>query len=71
MKKDEELNKWMRFAESAFELAKRGRVSKKITYEDLCFQAQQAAEKSIKAVLIFYNIPFPKTHKIEYLLQLL
>lgn len=29
-------------------------------WEDLCFDAQQAAEKAIKAVLIFHQVEFPK-----------
>ena len=33
------------------------------TYEMLCFHAQQAAEKSIKALLVRLGIEFPYTHK--------
>jgi HEPN domain-containing protein len=40
-------------------------------YEDLCFDAQQAAEKAIKAVLVNRRVPFPKTHAIAELLTLL
>src|SRR5436305_159214 len=36
-----------------------------------CFHAQQATEKSIKAVLIHYGIEFPRTHNIRTLLDLL
>lgn len=39
--------------------------------EDLCFQAQQAAEKAIKAVMIRCNIEFPYVHHIARLLSLL
>jgi HEPN domain-containing protein len=39
--------------------------------EDLCFQAQQAAEKAIKAVLIARRIPFPYVHDLARLLTLL
>jgi len=42
-----------------------------IMLEMLCFHAQQAAEKSIKAILIWRAIPFPKTHSIEHLIDLL
>ncbi len=38
--------------------------------EGLCFHAQQAVEKSLKAVLISLRIPFPKTHSIRMLLDL-
>jgi len=61
---------WLRHAWSDLELARMARNSK-ILLEDLCFHAQQAAEKSIKAVLISKSVPFPKTHNIRTLLDLL
>ena len=36
--------------------------------EDLCFDAQQAAEKAIKAVLVFRRVRFPYVHDLETLL---
>lgn len=39
--------------------------------KDYVFHAQQAAEKSIKAVLIYKSISFPKTHSIRMLLDIL
>ena len=39
--------------------------------EDLCFEAQQAAEKAIKAVMIRCNIDSPYVHDIARLLSLL
>lgn len=39
--------------------------------EDLCFAAQQAAEKAIKAVLIHFDIDYPYTHDIARLLSLI
>jgi HEPN domain-containing protein len=36
----------------------------------ICFHAQQAGEKYIKAFLIFHEMAFPKTHSIEDLLLL-
>jgi len=39
--------------------------------EDLCFDAQQAAEKAIKAVLIRRGVSFPYVHDIAHLLTLL
>jgi Uncharacterized conserved protein related to C-terminal domain of eukaryotic chaperone, SACSIN len=38
--------------------------------EDLCFQAQQAAEKAIKAVFIARRLPFPYIHDLADLLFL-
>jgi HEPN domain-containing protein len=40
-------------------------------FEQLCFHAQQAAEKSIKAVLLHLGIDFPFTHNLQLLLDLL
>lgn len=37
-------------------------------WEDLCFDAQQAAEKATKAVLIFRRVDPPRTHDLEELL---
>lgn len=39
--------------------------------EDLCFQAQQAAEKAIKAVFVARKTPFPYVHDLSRLLTLL
>ena len=42
-----------------------------IYLEDLCFDAQQAAEKAIKAVLFKAEISFPYIHDLATLLSLL
>jgi len=34
----------------------------------ICFHAQQAVEKFLKAFLVFHNLDFPKTHDLDYLL---
>ena len=39
--------------------------------EDLCFDAQQAAEKAIKAVMLQRNVEFPYVHDLGRLLSLL
>ena len=39
-------------------------------YQRLCFFAQQAAEKAIKAVLVKEGIEFPFIHNLERLLKL-
>ncbi|WP_338025234.1 HEPN domain-containing protein [Calidithermus roseus] len=51
--------------------AEAGRFSPEVLYEDLCFDAQQAVEKALKALLVARKQPFPKTHDISLLLQLL
>ncbi len=62
---------WLEYAESDLALAKTGKTSKKIKYSTLCFHSQQAVEKAVKAVLVFYRIDFPKTHHIDFLFKLL
>jgi len=34
----------------------------------ICFHAQQAVEKFLKAFLVFNSIDFPKTHDLDFLL---
>ena len=60
---------WMLRAFSNLNLAKSQQIG--VFLEDLCFNAQQAVEKAIKAVLIKYDIDFPYTHNIAELLTLL
>jgi len=39
--------------------------------DTVCFHCQQCAEKNLKALLIFRGIPFPKTHDLVVLFNLL
>jgi HEPN domain-containing protein len=39
--------------------------------EDLCFQAQQATEKAVKAVLLHRRVRFPYIHDLSELVNLL
>ena len=39
--------------------------------EDLCFEAQQAAEKAFKALCIYHDLDFPKTHSLANLMDIL
>jgi len=61
---------WLRYARSDLELARVVRPDE-VLFEGLCFHAQQAAEKALKAVLIAKGVPPPKTHNIRALLDLL
>ena len=60
---------WLNRARSNLALTKSAGTD--IYLEDLCFNAQQAVEKAIKALLIKYGIEFPYTHDIAELLTLL
>lgn len=59
---------WMNRAKSNLVLA-RNRLPD-VYLEDLCFDAQQAAEKAIKAFLIHLDLCFPYTHDLTDLLTL-
>jgi len=61
---------WIRRAKGDLALA-RLPITGDLVLEDLCFHAQQAAEKSIKAVLTAAGISFPKTHNLYALFDLL
>ncbi|MFQ6079778.1 MAG: HEPN domain-containing protein [Thermodesulfobacteriota bacterium] len=70
MKNEGYVAEWMKRARSNLERAKVGRISDAIMYEDLCFDCQQAAEKSIKALLISRDKKFPPIHSIAGLLEI-
>jgi len=41
------------------------------TYTTICFHAQQCIEKMIKAVLVYHDVDFPKSHDLSELIALL
>lgn len=61
---------WMRYAKVDLDFAKIV-LTERGLYEPLCFHAQQAAEKAIKAVLIQFQVDFPPTHNLQKLVDLL
>ena len=61
---------WLRYARGDLALSQVS-LPEDSFYEMLCFHAQQAVEKAVKAVLIINNISYPKTHNIRTLLDLL
>lgn len=62
--------KWLRSARADLAIA-RVELPEEGMYEQLCFHAQQAVEKSIKAFLLHLGIDFPLTHNIGTLVSLL
>jgi HEPN domain-containing protein len=60
----------MAHAESDLNLAYLGRKHNNIMPVQICFHAQQAAEKALKAVLLSRKIDFPLTHDIHELLEI-
>lgn len=69
--KDDPWEPWVRRARSNLARAKQGRQCEDILYEDLCFDAQQAAEKCLKGLLLYFGKDAPRTHSIGHLLNLI
>lgn len=60
---------WIRRAKSNLIIA--GKFDPQVELADLCFEAQQCAEKSIKAVFLKRGESFPYIHDLQRLLRLL
>jgi HEPN domain-containing protein len=61
--------RWIQRARSSLALARK--VDDDIAYEDLCFSAQQAAEKAVKALFVHRNWDYPYTHDLATLFTIL
>ncbi|NQS97945.1 MAG: HEPN domain-containing protein [candidate division Zixibacteria bacterium] len=66
-KKPKSLELWLKFARSDLHTAETD--IPEVLYEIRCFHAQQAVEKSLKAILIASGIEIRKTHKITEILN--
>lgn len=62
---------WLSRARGNLTLAEKGGRLKGILFEDLCFNAQQAAEKALKAVCLANSLDFPRTHSLVHLMDIL
>lgn len=58
-------------AKGNLNLAEKGARLKGVLLEDLCFNAQQAAEKALKAVCLAQGKDIPKTHSLIPLMDIL
>lgn len=63
-------SEWLRRAQSNLRRARADARLPGVYLEDLCFDAQQAAEKAIKAVLVNGEVAFPYVHDLVALLTL-
>jgi len=61
---------WLNRAKSNLAIARQPKTDD-IYWEDLCFEAQQAAEKALKAVLLAKGITFRFVHDLSELLTTL
>ena len=55
---------WLRYAKEDLAAAE-GLIEHILTPRHVCFLSQQSAEKAIRAVLVFSQIDFPRTHDLE------
>lgn len=63
----EKVKQWIIKAESDITIAGKDLKTDNPVTDAICFHAQQAAEKYLKAYLVFKNLDPEKTHKIEKL----
>jgi HEPN domain-containing protein len=63
-----EYKTWIDRAKSCLTISK-VKLDGNILYEDLCFQAQQAVEKMIKGLLVFYGVDPERTHNLVSLIR--
>jgi len=61
---------WLNRARSNLAKARSASETPEVYLEDLCFDAQQAAEKALKAVLIHLDVRFPYVHDLAQLAAL-
>lgn len=67
----EETRRWLRFAEEDLATAAAMLEQDLGVPRQACWLAQQAAEKAIKAALVYLQVEFPKTHDLDLLCTLL
>ncbi|MGD9201390.1 MAG: HEPN domain-containing protein [Chitinispirillia bacterium] len=68
---DEYTKKWLQKAMNDLKVVRNERAVEKenLVTDAICFHAQQAAEKLLKAYLVKNNIEFGKTHNLKKLLN--
>jgi HEPN domain-containing protein len=66
-----EVRAWVSKAEGDFKNIELVMPSEDAPFDTVCFHAQQAAEKYLKALLTFRGVPFGKTHDLSELALLL
>ena len=62
--------RWLRYAEEDLVTAEILLRQPDVPPRQACWHAQQSAEKALKAVLIFLDIDFPRTHDLNILRNL-
>lgn len=63
--------RWLRYAREDLNSARMMAANDDAPARHVCWFAQQAAEKAIKAALVYLQIDFPRQHDLEVLRRLL
>ncbi len=63
-------NEWLEFANMDLSAAEYLLNMRPLPVEIICFHCEQAAEKFLKAALVFFNVEPPKTHDLVQLCKL-
>ena len=66
----DESRRWLRYAREDLFTAKTMLGWEEVLSRHVCWHAQQSAEKAIKAVLVFLQIEFPRSHDLDMLRNL-
>ena len=66
-----EAKRWINYSKKDLSAASVLLDSGEFFPRQICFLAQQAAEKAIKAVLVFEEVDFPKNHDLDRLRDLI
>jgi HEPN domain-containing protein len=62
---------WLSYAKSDLDAAYALLDSGDFFPRQICFLAQQAGEKALKAILVFLDMNFPKTHDLDHIRELI
>jgi HEPN domain-containing protein len=66
----DETRRWLRYAQEDLLTAQTMLGHTGVAPRHLCWLAQQVVEKAIKAVLVFLQVDFPRTHDLDALRDL-
>ena len=62
---------WLSKADEDFRVAERELAAEPPAFAAVCFHAQQAVEKAMKALPVDLGVDFPRTHDLKFLLDLI
>lgn len=66
----EDVRRWLRYAQEDLTGAESSLARADMAPRHVCWLAQQAAEKSVKSILVYLQVDFPKSHDLEALCRL-